>query len=300
MEQNSMTALVSAFARSYHSEHVPGEKVFDDTMAARLLGRETREGIARSMAGGVAFFNPCFSGSPEQALEWVVNHQLAPSPLGRAAFAEGALQEAAALGARQYLLPGAGLDSFALRQPPWAKEMEIFEIDLPPASRDKAARIAAAGLSLPENLHLIAADLSAPSALDALRAHPRFDPGAPTFVSLLGFSYYLSRDEFSALIAQLSALIPAGSRFAMDYPARGESGQMDIQRQLAAGAGEGMRAAYAPEEMAALLKEGGLRVLRDLDPEEITRQFFAAHNRAHPGSPILAAERVNYCLAEKA
>lgn len=299
MEQNSMTALVSAFARAYHAEQVSGEKVFDDTMAARLLGRADRENIARSMAGGIAFFNPGFSGSPEQALEWVVNHQLAPSPLGRAAFAEGALEEAAARGARQYLLLGAGLDSFSLRQPPWAQNLEIFEIDLSAPSRDKAARIAAAGLSLPENLHLIPADLSKPDALDALRSHPRFDPDAPAFVSLLGFSYYLRREDFSVLLARLGALLPSGSRVAMDYPALGESGQMERQRQLAAGAGEGMRAAYGPDDMANLLNACSLRVLRDLSPEAITEEYFAAHNRAHPESPILAAEQVNYCLAER-
>lgn len=299
MEQNSMTALVSAFARAYHAERVEGEKVFDDFLAARLLTREERENIARSMAGGVSFFNPGFSGGAEEALEWVVNRQLAPSPLGRAAFAEGALEEAAARGAGQYLLLGAGLDSFALRQPPWARALEIFEMDLPASSRNKAARIAAAGLSLPENLHLLGADLSAPDSLDALRAHPRFRPDAPAFVGLLGFSYYLRREALSALLARLCALLPPGSRFAMDYPARGESGQMERQRQLAAGAGEDMRAAYGPGEMSALLGACGLRVLRDLSPEEITAQFFSAHNRAHPSSPIFAAERVNYCLAEK-
>lgn len=300
MESNSMTALVSAFARSYHAERVAGEKVFDDRIATLLLRPEEREGIARNMTGGISFFNPGFSGDAEEALAWVVNHQLAPSPLGRAAFAEGALKEAVAHGARQYLILGAGLDSFALRQPTWAAKLEIFEIDLPASSRDKAARIAGAGLPMPENLRLLSADLSMPGALNALRNHPRFRAEAPAFVSLLGFSYYLCREDFAALIAQLRSLLPAGSRVAMDYPTVGDSGQMDRQRQLAAGAGEGMRAAYAPDEMREMLSACGLKTLRDLAPEEITQAYFSAHNRAHPDRPIFAAEQVHYLLAEMA
>ena len=105
MEQKSMTALVSAFARAYHSQNNT-VTIFNDSLARQLLGEEQYAGIAKSMEEGISFFNPSFTGTKEEALRWIVDSQLSPSPLGRAAFAEKSLECAVFLGARQYLILG--------------------------------------------------------------------------------------------------------------------------------------------------------------------------------------------------
>ena len=294
MEGIGMTARVSAFARAWHARN--RDCVYFDPLAEALLGERDMGEIARNMAQGVGFFCPGFQGTPEEGLRWIVEHQLAPSPLGRAAFAESALEQS---GARQYLILAAGLDSFGLRQPDRARQIEVFELDLPGPSRDKRSRIAAAGLVAPESLHFLEGDLADVAWMDALRTHPAFDPGKISFCSLLGIVYYLKPENFRALLRQLAKVLPAGSRVAMDYPARDASAQFDRQFALARGAGEAMQAAYTRQEMEKLLQGAGFRVVRDLNPNEITGAYFDPYNKRNPDHPIFAAENVNYCLAEK-
>ena len=294
MEGIGMTARVSAFARAWHARN--RDCVYFDPLAEALLGERDMGEIARNMAQGVGFFCPGFQGTPEEGLRWIVEHQLAPSPLGRAAFAEAELEQS---GARQYLILAAGLDSFGLRQPNWAQGMEIFELDLPGPSRDKRSRIAAAGLTAPDKLHFLEGDLADDAWMDALRAHPAFDPGRISFCSLLGIVYYLKPENFRALLRQLAKVLSPGSRVAMDYPARDASAQFERQSALARGAGEAMQAAYTRQEMEKLLQGAGFRVVRDLNPNEITGAYFDPYNKRNPDHPIFAAENVNYCLAEK-
>lgn len=145
---SSMTALVSAFARAYHTEH-SAAPVYRDPLARRLLSKEEYQSIGQNMAQGIAFFAPNFSGTPEQALRYVVDHQLAPSPLGRAVFARRALENALRLGTRQYWLLGAGYDTFPYRLPSWAQSLTVLELDRPEALADKARRLRRAGISIP-------------------------------------------------------------------------------------------------------------------------------------------------------
>ena len=116
--------------------------------------------IAKNMSNGIGFFNPSFVGEPEQALRWVVDNQLSPSPLGRAAFAEKSLEWAVRTGTEQYLIWGAGYDTFAYRQPLWAKALQIFEVDHPATARDKQERLKSAGIVIPDNVHYIEADFT--------------------------------------------------------------------------------------------------------------------------------------------
>ena len=116
MEQKSLTALISAFSRAYHALNNE-VTIFNDSLARDLLTDEEFNQIAKNMSNGIGFFNPSFVGEPEQALRWVVDNQLSPSPLGRAAFAEKSLEWAVRTGTEQYLSWGAGYVTFASRQP---------------------------------------------------------------------------------------------------------------------------------------------------------------------------------------
>ena len=116
MEQTSMTALISAFARAFHSQNNE-TAVFHDDVARQLFTDEEYQRISDTMSAGVGFFNPAFKGNSDQALRWIVDNQLSPVPLGRAAFAENSLERAVQIGAGKYLILGAGYDTFAYRQP---------------------------------------------------------------------------------------------------------------------------------------------------------------------------------------
>ena len=301
MENQSMTALISAFARAWHTKHAP-VPVYCDTLAERLLGPDYAA-VAGHMAAGAAYFLPGFKGTREEALQQIVCRQLAPSPLGRAAFCEEHLRAAAAAGCIQYLLLGAGYDTLPYRQPEWLQGMTILELDHPVTAADKLARLIRAGIAVPENVLRLSADLTQSDWPQALMAQPGFRRDVPTFVSLLGLVYYLPHDAFTVLLDVLTELLAPGSMIAMDYPEAGffraSGGQAERQAQLAQAAGEPMQSGYTAQGMADALAGSGFAVTEDLPPEAITARYFAACNAAQPDAPIAAAEHVRYCLALK-
>ncbi|MGN0777706.1 MAG: class I SAM-dependent methyltransferase [Aristaeellaceae bacterium] len=301
MENQSMTARISAFARAWHAKNavVP---VYRDTLAEALLGPEYAA-VAGHMAAGASYFLPGFTGTPEEALRLIVCRQLAPSPLGRAAFCEEHLKQAAATSCTQYLLLGAGYDTLPYRQDEQLRALRIFELDHPATAADKLARLVRADIAVPENVHRLSADLTQPDWPRALLDCAAFRRDAPTFVSLLGLVYYLPDTAFTALLATLNELLAPGSILVMDYPDEGffgsGSGQATRQKQLANAAGEPMQTGYTPQGMADVLAASGFTVVEDMAPEAITARYFAAYNAAEPDAPMVAAEHVRYCLARK-
>lgn len=295
-DETSITARVSAFSRAYHFRNNE-VRVYDDPLAFDLLGRNDYETIAANMAGGISFFNPDFKGTPDEALRWVVDNQLSPSVLERSAFMEDCLAQAVAEGCSQYLIFGAGYETFAYRRPAWADDLEVFEVDRASMIEDKRTRLVGASIGVPAHVHLVEADLSRPGWSDALIAGPGFDPTKTSFVSLLGLVYYLSEDDFGRLLDVTADLMAPGSRMALDYPNASQGGKGRVQESLAKGAGEEMRARYDSGEMRHLLDVHGLEVIEHLYPREITKRYFSSYNEANPHYPMQAFPDVNLCCA---
>lgn len=303
MNQKSMTALVSAFSRAYHSEHNE-VKIFDDSVAKQLISDEEYAQISAYMAQGIAFFDPSFKGSDDEALRFVVDSRLSPSPLGRAAFAEKSLMTAVKIGALQYLILGAGYDTFAYRQPEWAKKLKIFELDRPATAKDKTERLKQAGIEIPENVHFVSTDFTCEKPLASLISCADFDSGKISFCSILGVSYYLSETDFRNLIHCISSVLSDGSSIVFDYPDEDNytekaGARAKKQAMLAEGANEKMLAKYSYEDIEKLLSDAGLLVYEHLTPEQITEQFFRPYNEANPSHRMTAFDNVNYCLAVK-
>jgi methyltransferase (TIGR00027 family) len=303
MEQKSMTALVSAFSRAYHSMQNT-EKVFDDYLAKDILTQVEYEQIASNMSRGINFFNPLFEGTQEEALHWIVDNQLSPSPLGRAAFAEKALENAVRIGAKQYLIFAAGYDTFAYRQPNWASEIQIFELDHPATGSDKQKRIQAVATEKPANLHYISVDFTEKNWESNLIACSEFTQSEISFCSLLGISYYLSKQTFADTINTISSILPKGSSIIFDYPDEDTYTQkagVRTKKQVAmAGASnERMLASYSYLELQKLLEDSNFLIYEHLTPVEITEQYFKKYNQLNSEHPITAFDNVNYCLAVK-
>ena len=298
--KNSMTALVSAFALAYHSKG--GEpKAFDDPLAARLVSEDEYGGIAQSMTAGINFFNPQFDGTADEALLWIVNNQLAPSPLGRKAFCRQSLANAVKIGAEQYLIFGAGYDTFAYRQPAWAAKLQIFEVDRPQMIADKKQRLRRADIKVPANVHYVEADLAG-SWRQKLQDNPCFAAEKINFGSLLGVIYYLPEQAFAEFLAAASALFPKGSSLLFDYPACSgeESGSVHAkQKMMAKAAGEPMSRGYTYEELEKILAKHGFLIYEHLVPQDINQRFFKKYNQANPQNPLSGVADVNYCLAVK-
>lgn len=302
MKQSNMTALISAFARAYHAKNNK-TTIFNDNMAGSLLTEQEYQAISNSMAQGINFFNPKFSGSGDEALRWIVDNRLSPSPLGRAAFAENALQNAVKFGTKQYLIIAAGYDTFAYRQPDWASSLQIFELDRESTLTDKKARLAKSGIQIPDNVHFVNADLTDDTWPYAL-TDSCFDKSKITFCSLLGITYYLSAEVFKKLVAALSTLVPEGSTIVFDYPNENTYTEKAGERAkkqtlLARGANEAMLASYSYQQMEKLLSDCGFLIYEHINPAQITDRYFAEYNKANPSHPMTAFDNVNYCLAVK-
>ena len=289
---DNLTAKVSCFARAYH-RRVNTVPVFADTAAEALLGKDFEQ-IAQNMKNGAAFFLPSFTGTPEEALRRIVDGQLAPSVLARSAYCEKTLAREFDLGCRQYVIFAAGYDTFAIRNA--SRDISVFELDLPEMVLDKRTRIERAGLST--RAVSIPCDLSDRAWTGTLLSGG-YRPAEKAFCSLLGISYYLREADFCLLLRDAARITAAGSVLCMDYPADEESRSAALNRTLAHGAGEAMKAMYAPGEMEGLLRESGFSVREHLSAAEMTERFFSVHNRSTPDHPMAAPEGVRYILAER-
>lgn len=304
MKQNksSMTALVAAFGRAYHSQY-DSPKIFNDDVAPKLISPQEFADIRRNMVQGIAFFNPEIAerhpDDPEAILKWIVQVQLSPTPLARAAYCEAIVLHELSLGLKQYVILGAGLDSFAYRYPTLMERLAIFEVDAPATQASKQLRLRDAQLAVPGNLHLVPMDFTGEFSYSGLYKQG-FDPEVKTLFSLLGVSYYLTKEENARLITELLAKVPSGSSIVLDYAdeylmeEQGVSGRVAKMVQMAAASGEPMQSWFSYSEIEELLAGAGLLVYEHLSPAEINERFFSGRSDA-----ISAFETIHYVHAVK-
>lgn len=279
----SLTALLSAFARAFH--HQTAEKpIFDDTMAGELLAAEEQRRISGYILGGVDFLAPEKKGdfrNVDETLQYLIHTQFAPTPLARARFCEDRLQTAMRTGTTQYVILGAGLDTFAFRNPAFAGRYPVFEVDHPAAQADKLRRIRQAGWKIPEGLRFVPADLSKEDLKSAL-LRAGFDGGKKTFFSWLGVSYYLSMTDIERMLACLSELSAEGSTILFDYAQEdvfaSEDRRIRNMIAMAAAAGEPMQSAFSEGGITKLLEKHGFLIYEWLQPGDIQKNYFGGRN----------------------
>jgi len=291
---NNMTALVSCFARAYHFEN-NDEHIFADPAARKLLG-DDYNAISDNMTSGISFFAPEFKGEKSDALRLIAEQHLAPPVLARSAFCESALNNAIRLGCRQFVIFGAGYDTFAFRNTD--PRIKIFELDRAEIITNKIHRAKFANLTAIGEHRYIPSDLAKVDLKAALTKNG-FDAEKTAFGSLLGLSYYISEENFAHLLAKISQTWSNGSSLLFDYPASYSDAKSQQIKQLASAANEQMKSEYSYNEIEKLLQNCGFLIYDHLDFEQATTRFFAEYNLAHPESPMQAPKGVNYCLAVK-
>ena len=289
MEQN-MTALVSLFARAYHQKS-KDIKIFDDPLSTKLITKKEYEMIRLSMSQGISFFNPNFKGSKEEALKWIVDHQLSPSVLLRSAFCKEAIEEMKEKGCKQYLDFASGYDSFAYY---YQNQMHVFEIDKKEVIEDKRQRCKDVDI---ENIQFLSIDLGKDNWINRL-LESTYQENQLSVCSLLGLSYYLTHDQFKRLLKEISKHMIKGSRLVYDYPSYQESDETRKSEVLAKEANETMRAKYSFEQLKELLDLCHLKIVRH-DDYRITLDSLIHYNEYYKDNPIIAPKGVCYCVAEK-
>src|SRR5699024_132293 len=304
MEKNksSLTSLISAFGRAYHSKY-DTPKIFDDFIAKDLITQKEFRDIRENMIKGIQFFNneiaKKFQEHPDEILKWITQIQLSPTPLARAAYCENVLFQEIVLGAKQYVILGAGLDTFCFRNQELNNDLEIFEVDYPATQDFKKKRLTNANYRITDNLHFVSMDFTKDFILQNL-VEEGFMPNEKTFFSLLGVSYYLTKEENANLINELFAKVPLGSSIVFDYAddklfeEKGMSNRVQNMVQMASASGEPMKSSFTYDEIEKVLEDAGLLIYEHLSPDVINNQFF--NNRS---DYLKALETIHYIHAVK-
>ena len=216
---------------------------------------------------------------PDSILDdFLLSNVAYPGVVIRSRYTEDALRKATNRGVRQYVLLGAGFDSFALRRPSFSEALEIFEIDHPATQAFKIQRIMDCGISLPPSVHFVSADL-ADEYLAAVLARSSFRRDAPAFFSWLGVTVYLTREANLATLRAVANVGAPGSELVFTYVDQNEfvSGGSrslgDANAQAVAMMGEPYVSGFNPKEIANDLADVGLELVEDLDAQKMSERY---------------------------
>lgn len=202
------------------------------------------------------------------------------SIVARARFIEDLVVEQAVRGLSQYVILGAGLDSFAQRRPEIASNLKVFEVDQPGPQSWKRQRLIELGFGIPSFLRLVPVDFEAGNAWWKRLAAAGFDAGEPAVVASAGVSMYLTKDAIAATLRQIAVLAP-GSTLAMTFLLPLELAEPE-ERPGHEAAEKGARASgtpfisfFTPQEMLALAREAGFKEARNVSAASLTQRYFA-------------------------
>lgn len=272
---SSTTAVGVAWLRAAHQLLDARPLLLDDPVALPILGDgaewRIRLGAARFDAPGA--------------------RALRSHVVLRSRYAEDRLAAAVARGVRQYLVLGAGLDTFAYRAPAWARDVRVVEVDQPASQADKQARLAAAGITVPDTVAFAAVDFERETLADGLRrCGVRLD--VPTVCAWLGVTMYLTEAAVDATFRTVAGL-PAGSEVVFTFAQPRSAAPPDDEAadpaargptlaERAAAVGEPWQSYFTPEALAARLPALGYGAVHFLTPDEAVARYYAGRPDALP------------------
>ena len=198
----------------------------------------------------------------------------------RSRYAEDRLANAVASGVTQYVVLGAGLDTFAYRNP--FPALRVFEVDFPATQVWKRSMLQDAAIALPSNLDFVALDFEHQTLAEGL-AEGGLEMDKPAFFSWLGVVPYLTLDAFRATLSVV-ARMPAGSAMSFDYAVAPETlspiGRIAFDRlsERVAAAGEPFRLFFTPEDLEAEIRGAGFKRIEQVDSAQLNDLYF--NNRA--------------------
>jgi methyltransferase (TIGR00027 family) len=202
------------------------------------------------------------------------------SIVARARFVEDLVEAEVARGVEQYVILGAGLDTFALRRPALASRLRVFEVDQPGTQAWKRQRLVELGLGLPPSLRLVPVDFEGGDRWLARLAAAGFDAGRPAVVASTGVSMYLTREAIAATLREVASLA-AGSTLVMSFMLPIELAEPAARPGIEAAA-RGARASgtpwlsfFTPGEMLALARGAGFARVEHVSADALTARYFA-------------------------
>ncbi len=253
----SQTAIGVALLRAIHEAYDNPPRIHDDPIAPLMVGDEMMQ---RAKA----------------APEWMqapLTLSIRSHVVLRSRYAEDRLSEAASRGFRQYVLLGAGYDTFAYRQPAWAASLEIFEVDHAASQQAKIERLRSAGIPIPPNLTFVPADFERETLFETL-VKGGVDTKAPAFFTCLGVMVYLPKQAVDSIFHAVAAF-PKGSQLVFTFSQGGSSAGALAMTKEAAAVGEPFRTYHHPETLCREILEIGYSQVVFLSPEEAADLYYS-------------------------
>jgi methyltransferase (TIGR00027 family) len=264
VEAPDSTAVRVALWRALHVEIDPPPHVLEDEIGLKLAAPD-----------------PGWRDRPDMHPEGT--RVFRASIVARARFIEDLVATEAAHGARQYVVLGAGLDTFAQRRPEIASRLDVFEIDRPGPQAWKRRRLVELGFGVPDGLRLVPVDFEAGDTWRQQVAAAGFDAGQRAVVASAGVSMYLTREALAATLREAAALAP-GSLFAMTFMLPFELADPEIRPALeraAAGArasGTPFISIFTPSEMTTLARKAGFRDVQHVSAAALADRYFSGRS----------------------
>ncbi|MBO0857743.1 MAG: class I SAM-dependent methyltransferase [Chloracidobacterium sp.] len=272
------TALRVALWRAMHVEVDPPPHVFEDKIGLKLAATDEN-----------------WRQRPD--MDPHATSGFRASIVARARFIEDLVCEQVEHGVSQYVILGAGLDTFAQRRPEIASRLNLFEVDRPGPQAWKRQRLIDLGFGIPEWLRFVPVDFEAGGSWRERLAAAGFNESQPAVVASTGVSLYLTRDTNTATLRQIAALAP-GSTLAMTFllplelvEPEDRSGYQMAEKG-ARRSGTPFISFFAPPEMMALAREAGFREVWHVSAAELGQRYFAGRTdnlRSSSGEDFLLA-----------
>lgn len=272
--KESVTAKICSFARAYHS-NFSKQKIFDDYLAYDMMGKDEYDDILQLLEHYFVSYE--FPDVLQREEFWrVLNEYLAPIPLSRISFAETRLMQfAREHGECQYVICGAGMDTFAFRND--NPKIQIFELDHPDTQSYKLSRIRHLQWNIPQNVNFVPLDFETGSMKDAL-FQSGFNPELPAFFSILGVTYYLELPVFEETVRNIEEVSADGNVLVFDYPEIAAPYEIHSRilrlAEITALLGEEMKEGYSYPQLNKALKNRRFAVERHMTPEDIQNAYF--------------------------
>ena len=254
------TAVRTALWRAMHVQIDAEPHVLDDEIGFKLVapakGWQQRPDM-----------NPVFS------------RRVRASMVARARFIEDLVAEQVKLGVCQYVILGAGLDSFAQRQPEIASKLTVFEIDQPGTQTWKKQQLIELGYGIPEWLRFVSVDFEAGSLWCEELLKSGFDPTKPTVLTCTGLSMYLTTEANKATLKQIATLAP-GSVLAMTYMLPFELIEEEdhvlqtISEKGARASGNPFISFFSPNEILDLARDAGFADVKNVSASDLNNLYF--------------------------
>ncbi|HEY3252477.1 MAG TPA: class I SAM-dependent methyltransferase [Polyangiaceae bacterium] len=255
------TAVRVALWRALHVQVDPAPHVLEDEVGLQLVAPD-----------------PDWRSRPDMDPHFTSSFRA--SIVGRARFIEDLVTEQASRGVGQYVILGAGLDTFAQRKAERAAQLTVFEVDQPGPQSWKRQRLIELGFGVPEWLRFVPVNFEAGDAWWEQLSLAGFDASAAAIVASAGVSMYLSKEAIAATLRQVASLAP-GSTFAMTFLMPLELADPEVRPGLEMAA-KGARASgtpfisfFTPSEMLALAREAGFKEAQHVSTATLAQRYFA-------------------------